>query len=97
MIRVSNTRLPVDNFISGALVGGMSAGLINYNDVKKNNIDTKTAVKKTLKFGLQSGIAAGFAIDASNKFVEKNYTSGLISIVAGLGTIILIDKFVKEK
>lgn len=97
MLKVSNTRLPLDNFISGALIGTMSSALLNYKDVNDKKLDIKIATRKTLKFGLQSGVAAGFAIDASNKFVDKQYISGLISVATGLSTIILIDKLLKDK
>lgn len=93
----STTRLPVDNLISGALLGAITAGGINYSEYKKGNISSKEATKKTIKLSIQGGIAAACAISTSNKIVAKNYLGAAITATLGLGAIVLTENFINPQ
>lgn len=94
---VSITRLPVDHMISGALLAGITAGGINYNEYKKGEISSKKAIRQTAKYTIQGGLTASVAISASNKIVRKNYVGAALSIVLGIGGIIMTEKFFENK
>lgn len=87
---LSNTRLPLDNFISGALIGGMSSLVLN-----KDEFNTKKA-KKIAKISLESGIAAAFAINASNKIAQNDFSGALTNVILGVVALNLSEKFLKE-
>lgn len=93
----STNRLPGDNFLSGALLGLIGGGALNYAAYKKGEIDGADAVKKTLKFSVNSAIAAGFAISASNNFVRKNYLGAASDLALGLGLLALSNKYLDKK
>lgn len=87
---LSDTRLPLDNFTSGALIGGMSSFVLNKNEINAKKI------KNIAKISFQSGVAAAFAINASNKIAQKNFSGALTSIILGVATLSLSEKFLKE-
>lgn len=93
----STTRLPIDHMISGALIAGITVGGLSYNEYKKGNINCKEATKKTLKLGLQGGIAAACAISASNKLVRRNYIGAALTTAIGVGTIVLTEKLINPE
>lgn len=92
-VKTSTTRLPADNFISGALLGAMTAGAIEYSS---QNSTTQKA-KNIAKVGLIGGIAASFSISASNNIVSKNYTNAIIDIALGVGLIGATEYLFKSK
>lgn len=92
-IKTSTSRLPADNFISGALLGAMSAGAIEYNST--NSIQQKA--KNIAKVGLIGGIAASFSISASNNLVSRNYANAIADIALGVGLISVTEYFFKSK
>lgn len=92
-VRTSTSRLPADNFISGALLGVISAAAIEYS--AKNSTSTK--IKNVAKIGIMGGIAASFSISASNNIVSKNYTNAVVDIALGIGLIATTEYFLKSK
>ncbi|MSN95816.1 hypothetical protein F1B92_01170 [Campylobacter sp. FMV-PI01] len=93
-LQISNTRLPADHFISGALIGGITAGAIEI----QNKNTTKTQIAKNIaKYSLKSAIATSLAISASNKIVQKNYLKASFDIALGIGFIIALENIFKQK
>ncbi|ABK81761.1 Cys/Met metabolism pyridoxal-phosphate-dependent enzyme [Campylobacter fetus] len=92
----STSRLPADNFLSGSLIGFIASSAISLNQVKDGQIDTKTAMKKVLKISIESGIAAGFGIWASNDVVQGKYINAAIKVAAGLSMIKATNSILKE-
>ncbi|AII14876.1 hypothetical protein CIG1485E_1040 [Campylobacter iguaniorum] len=93
----SASRLAGDNFLSGSLIGFIGTGALNYSLVQNGKLDSKTALKKTIKFSLESGTAAGFGIAASNNLVMKNYAGAALNLGAGICSIWLINSLIKIK
>ncbi|ASM40786.1 hypothetical protein CSPB12327_05890 [Campylobacter sp. RM12327] len=93
-LKTSNSRLPVDHFISGALFGGITAGAFELQSKNKN---TAQIVKNTTKYALEGGIATSLAISASNKIVQKNYLKAGFDIALGIGLLIAIESVFKQK
>ncbi len=93
----STNRLAGDNFLSGALLGFIGGGALNYAAYKKGEIEGADALKKTLQFSLNSAITAGFAISASNNFVRKNYLGAVGDVALGLGLLALSNKYLSQK
>lgn len=95
---VSTTRLPLDNFISGALLGGMSGIALGYAKVQNAEAQTKDVVKEAAKLAVGGGIVTAAAIGASNAIVRKDITSALLWTAGGAASLILLEKFInKEK
>lgn len=87
---LSSTRLPLDHFVSGALLGAMTSAIIKRDD-------SPVKAKDVAKFALEGGIATAFAIGASNLIAKKEYTSALTATLVGAGALIVCEKFFKEK
>ena len=87
-LRTSNSRLPADHFISGALFGGITAGALEY----VNQSESKSVAKRVLKYSLEGGIATSLAISASNKIVQKNYLNATFDVALGVGLIVAVEK-----
>lgn len=94
---VSTSRLPMDHFLSGALLGFITAGSINYAEFKNGKIDKKEALKNSFKFTIQGGIATSCAIVASNKLVQKNFLGATFYTLVGLASIITIENLIQEE
>ncbi|MDO5045757.1 Cys/Met metabolism pyridoxal-phosphate-dependent enzyme [Campylobacter sp.] len=93
----STARLPLDHMISGALLAGITASGINYSEYKKGSISSKQATKKTIKVGIQGGVAAACAISASNKIVMRNYFGAALTAAVGISAIILTEKLINPE
>ncbi|ANE34159.1 hypothetical protein CHL_0803 [Campylobacter hyointestinalis subsp. lawsonii CCUG 27631] len=93
----SSSRLPGDNFLSGALIGFISSGAFYYKEIKDAKIDPKNAVKKTIKFSLESGIVAGFGISASNNIVRGEYSKAALNLALGITLVGITNKFINTK
>ncbi|BCX79175.1 Cys/Met metabolism pyridoxal-phosphate-dependent enzyme [Campylobacter sp. 19-13652] len=95
---VSTSRLPLDNFISGALLGGMSSVALGYARVQKGEANTKDVVKEAAKLAVGGGVVTAAAIGASNAIVRRDFASALLWAAGGAASLILIEKFInKEK
>lgn len=88
---------PLDYLVSTTLATGVVAGALNYDKVKKGNLDTKEAIKDTVKLSSQAGIATGATIAALQYGINKNYLSAFISVGVGVGGVIAIEKICKTK
>lgn len=93
-LKTSNSRLPADHFISGALLAGITAGAFEFQNRDQNN--TQKA-KNVVKYTLQGGIATSLAISASNKIVQKSYLKAGFDIAIGVGLIVAIENIFKQK
>ncbi len=49
LFTLSNTRLPFDHFISGALIAGMGAAALGFSDYLNNRATKKDVAKKIAK------------------------------------------------
>ncbi|MCD8213996.1 MAG: hypothetical protein LUC34_08160 [Campylobacter sp.] len=90
VFELSTTRLPFDHFISGALIGGMSAAAISLN----TNASKVQTAKKILKFSICGGFATAIAISTSNSIAKKEYLNAVAKISLGVGGLLLAEKFV---
>lgn len=91
---VSTTRLPLDHMISGALIAGITVGGLSYGEYKRGEISCKKAAKRTIKLGIQGGIATACAISASNKLVMRNYLGAVIVAAIGVGGVVAAEKLI---
>lgn len=89
---LSSTRLPLDHFISGALLGGMSAFAMNLNNQDKTQIG-----KHVVKMSLGGGITAATAIAASNSLVKGEYTKSALYVTGGIAGLIFLEKIFKAE
>lgn len=94
---VSVDRLPLDHMLSGALIAGITVGGLSYNEYKKGSLSGAQATKKTLKIGIQGGIAAACAISASNKLVRQNYLGAVLTAAIGVSGVILTEKLINPE
>ncbi|MBR8462198.1 hypothetical protein KDD93_03735 [Campylobacter sp. faydin G-24] len=89
---LSDTRLPLDHFLSGALVAGMGATVYELSTTKtksKKHIATNIA-----KMSLTGGIATAVAISASNSIARREYAYAATKIVLGIGMLITTEKLI---
>lgn len=95
---VSTSRLPLDNFISGALLGGMSGVALGYARVQKGEANAKDVAKEAAKLAVGGGIVTAASIGASNALVKRDFTSVLLWAAGGAASLIILEKFInKEK
>ncbi len=88
---------PLDYIVSTALASGVVSGALNYEKVKKNKMSKSDAIKDTIKISSQAGIASGTTIAAIQYAVNKHYLSAFLSIGAGVGGVMAIEKICKTK
>lgn len=89
----SANRLPSDHFLSGGLLGLIGGLAISFNE----NLDTKSAIKKTLKLTIEGSLATGLTILASNSIAQKKYLKAGMNIGAGLFLIKITNDILKDK
>lgn len=94
-LRVNET--PLDYLVSTTLATGVVTGALNYDKVKKGDMDKKEAIKDTIKLSSQAGIATGATIAAIQYGINKNYLSAFLSIGAGVGGVMAIEKICKSE
>ncbi|EAU00490.1 MULTISPECIES: hypothetical protein [Campylobacter] len=92
---LSDTRLPFDHFLSGALIAGMSAAAISFNehanDPSKDKLQT---AKKILKFSVCGGFVTAIAISASNSIARGRYLGAATKISLGVGGLLIAEKII---
>ncbi len=86
---------PSDYFISGTIASGLIGGSLNYKKYKDNKISKEDAIKNTIKTSSQAGIAAGASIATVQYLSNKNYLGATLSLIAGAGCILAIEKYSK--
>ncbi|MBE2985058.1 hypothetical protein CCAL9344_03310 [Campylobacter sp. RM9344] len=94
-LMLSTTRLPFDHFVSGALVGAMSATALELGN--KNKKTPLGVAKRVLKFSLGGGVVAAVGISASNSIAKGNYMSAATKTALGIGALILIENLIKPE
>lgn len=94
ILAVSATRLPMDHFLSGAIMGGMGAAAIGYNDFLNKKATRADVIKKILKFSVAGGFSAAVAISASNSVANKNYLVAAAKTALGIGGLLLAEKLI---
>ena len=82
ILAVSATRLPMDHFLSGAIMGGMGAAAIGYYDFLNK------------KASVAGGFSAAVAISASNSVANKNYLAAAAKTALGIGGLLLAEKLI---
>lgn len=91
---VSSDRLPLDHFISGALIGGMSGFAMDYKTGKQN---TSQLIKNSLKMAVGGGVVAAAGIGASNALVKGELLKAGAYIATGVATLVVLEKiFIKD-
>lgn len=95
---VSATRLPLDHFISGALLGGISGVALGYTRVKNSNDSLENAIKEGAKMAVGGGVVTAAAIGASNAIVRGEPLKALLWAAGGAAGLIMLEKIInKEK
>lgn len=94
-LKVNET--PLDYLVSTTIATSVVTGALNYDKFKKGDMTKKEAIKDTLKLSTQAGIASGATIAAIQYSINKNYLSAFLSIGAGVGGVIAIEKICKKE
>ncbi|MFV0481311.1 MAG: hypothetical protein ACK5LP_04945 [Campylobacteraceae bacterium] len=95
MLPTINTGTPrsvTGNAISGAFAASIIAAGISYNYALNKKISKKDVAKKSIKLGLQGGVATGSAIAATNYIGNKQYLKSLLALSVGLAGVYAVDK-----
>lgn len=93
----STARLPLDNFLSGGLIGAMGGFAFNYKEYEEKKIDAKELSKRTLKVTLDGAIVTGFGIYVSNMLVEGKFLNATLGAASGVALMILNEKLITTK
>lgn len=88
----SNTRLPLDHLLSGALIGGISGFALGYTRTKNKQIAPAQAIKEAAKLALDGGVVTSAAIGASNAIVNGEYLKAAAYATGGALALIAIEK-----
>ena len=94
--KFSTNRLPGDHFLSGALIGGISAAALNLPKLKNGELSKSEAIKSTIKYSINGAIVAGFAIKAANNFVNARAFAGLTDVAVGVSLLMISNKLLKD-
>lgn len=92
---VSASRLPLDHFISGALVGAMSGFAIGYDEPKKNG-QKASLFKTTAKMAIGGGVVGAAGIGAANAIVQKNFTKAALITAGGIASLVLLENLLPK-
>ena len=95
LFTLSNTRLPFDHFISGALIAGMGAAALGFNDYLNNRATKKDVAKKIVKYAVTGGFVGAVGIHASNLVAQKRYIHAAAFTAVGVGGLLLAEKLIK--
>ena len=88
----TTTTIKATDIFKGMASGATIAGVINYNKLQKGEITKDNAVKNALKIGVQSGIATGASMAATNYYAKNNTMGMLTAISAGIAGIYAVEK-----
>ncbi|MDA3047068.1 Cys/Met metabolism pyridoxal-phosphate-dependent enzyme [Campylobacter sp. VBCF_06 NA8] len=78
--KLTLSRSPIDNALSGALAGAIAGAASEIANVKKGK-NKKQAMYDGLNSALRGGIIAGGAIYSANKLVQGEYLGALVGAV----------------
>lgn len=91
LVQFSNTRLPADHFLSGALLAGITTLASDYD----KGLGGVQLSKNVLKNSLSAGIATAATIKTANSIVNKEYQKAAISAALGVAGVILTNTIIK--
>ena len=95
LLTLSSTRLPLDHFLSGALIGGMGAAALGFNDYLNKKATKQDVAKKIVKFAVTGGFVSAVGIHASNLVAQKRYIHAATFTAVGVGGLLLAEKLIK--
>ncbi len=95
LFTLSNTRLPFDHFISGALIAGMGAAALGFSDYLNNRATKKDVAKKIAKYAVTGGFVGAVGIHASNLIAQKKYLNAAAFAAAGIGGLLIAEELIK--
>ena len=101
VINTGEPRNVLGHIVSGAVASAIVSGAINYKKVKEEKLDSKEAIKDTVKKTSQGAIATGAAIATANYIGQeggffKALTSASIGI-AGIYAVEILDDKLESK
>ena len=95
LFTLSSTRLPFDHFISGALIAGMGAAALGFNEYLNKKATKNDVAKKIAKYAVTGGIVGAVGIHASNLIAQKRYIHAAAFTAVGVGGLLIAEKLIK--
>jgi len=92
---LSATRLPFDHFISGALIAGMGAAALGFNEYLNKKATKNDVAKKIAKYAVTGGIVGAVGIHASNLIAQKRYIHAAAFTAVGVSGLLIAEKLIK--